>query len=141
MWPAMRVVAWVIRPWIIIPPRRWHDPGVRIRRPQIGTADIDDRRTVFIVTDRTNDRFLIDTADDLIFVLNGFGYFSMINKNGANTLGYTPDDMIGHHFLEFIDKEDESKIAMAFSEILNSNKVTTFEAVFLDRYDDNPWIR
>lgn len=78
---------------------------------------------------------LIDTADDLIFVLNGFGYFSMINKNGANTLGYTPDDMIGHHFLEFIDKEDESKIAMAFNEILNSDKVTTFEAVFLDRYD------
>lgn len=80
-------------------------------------------------------RLLIDTADDLIFVLNGFGYFSMVNKNGANTLGYTPEEMIGRHFLEFIDKEDESKIANAFNEILKSNKVTTFETVFLDRFD------
>ena len=80
-------------------------------------------------------RMLIDTADDLIFILNGFGYFSLVNKNGAKTLGYIPDEMIGKHFLEFIDKEDESKIAEAFTKILSSTEVTTFEAQFLDRFD------
>ncbi|MEK6552898.1 MAG: PAS domain-containing sensor histidine kinase [Bacteroidota bacterium] len=80
-------------------------------------------------------RLLIDTAEDLIFILNGFGYFNMVNKNGATALGYTPDEMIGKHFLEFIDKEDEPKIAAAFTEILNSNGITTFEAMFLDRSD------
>lgn len=80
-------------------------------------------------------RMLIDTADDLIFILNGFGYFSLVNKNGATALGYVPEEMIGKHFLEFVDKEDEPKIAEAFSRILSSNEVTTFEAVFLDRFD------
>ncbi|MBA4406734.1 hypothetical protein C0389_05615 [bacterium] len=80
-------------------------------------------------------RMLIDTADDLIFVLDGFGYFSMVNKNGATALGYDPEEMLGKHFLEFIDKEDEAKIANAFNKILNSSGITTFEAVFLNRSD------
>jgi PAS domain S-box-containing protein len=80
-------------------------------------------------------RMLIDTAEDLIFILNGFGYFNLVNVNGATALGYMPDEMIGKHFLEFIDKDDESKIAEAFSKILSSNEITTFEAVFLDRFD------
>jgi len=50
-------------------------------------------------------------------------------------LVFTPDEMIGRHFLEFIDKEDEPKIAAAFTEILNSNGITTFETTFLDRFD------
>ena len=33
-------------------------------------------------------RVLIDTAEDLIFTLDGFGYFNMVNKNGINILGY-----------------------------------------------------
>lgn len=80
-------------------------------------------------------RMLIDTADDLIFILNGFGYFDLVNKNGANALGYKPEEMIGKHFLEFIDKDYEPKIAEAFSKILSTQDKIVFEAVFLDRYD------
>ncbi|MDH7604929.1 MAG: PAS domain-containing sensor histidine kinase, partial [Melioribacter sp.] len=80
-------------------------------------------------------RMLIDTADDLIFILNGFGYFNMVNKNGANTLGYKPEEMIGKHFLDFIDKEDEPKIAEAFSKILTTQEKVVFEAPFVDRFD------
>lgn len=88
-----------------------------------------------LVSSEEKFRMLIDTADDLIFILNGFGYFNLVNKNGASALGYVPEEMIGKHFLEFIDKEDEAKIAEAFSRILSSSEVTTFEAVFLDRFD------
>ncbi len=104
----------------------------------VGMMDeISEEKITKIKLDRTEERFrlLIDTADDLIFILNGFGYFSMVNKNGANTLGYMPDEMIGRHFLEFIDKEDETVITEAFNKILQSDNVTTFEAVFLDRFD------
>ncbi|MEJ5351630.1 MAG: PAS domain-containing sensor histidine kinase [Melioribacteraceae bacterium] len=80
-------------------------------------------------------RMLIDTADDLIFMLNGFGYFNMVNKNGANALGYKPEEMIGKHFLDFIDKEDEPKIAEAFSKILTTQEKIIFEASFIDRFD------
>ncbi len=104
----------------------------------VGMMDeVSEEKITKIKLDRTEERFrlLIDTADDLIFILNGFGYFSMVNKNGANTLGYMPDEMIGRHFLEFIDKEDETVIAEAFNKILQSDNVTTFETVFLDRFD------
>jgi PAS domain S-box-containing protein len=99
--------------------------------------EISDEKITEIKLERSEEKFrlLIDTADDLIFILNGFGYFGMVNKNGANTLGYTPEEMIGRHFLEFIDKNDESVITEAFNKILKSDKVTTFETVFLDRFD------
>jgi PAS domain S-box-containing protein len=78
-------------------------------------------------------RMLVDTANDLIFILNGFGYFSMVNKNGALALGYSPSDMIGKHFLEYIEPDDAAKIAEAFQRIINSDDVTIFEANFLTK--------
>ena len=80
-------------------------------------------------------RTLIDTAEDLIFTLDGFGYFNMVNKSGANILGYTPDEMVGRHFLEFINKDEEVKVAEAFTKILHFTGITTFEAIFLDRFN------
>jgi len=99
--------------------------------------EITEEKNIQLRLESSEERFrmLIDTADDLIFVLDGFGYFSMVNKNGATALGYVPEEMLGKHFLEFIDKEDEAKIAEAFTKILNSSGITTFETVFLDRFD------
>lgn len=99
--------------------------------------DITEEKLIQLKLSRSEEQFrmLIDTADDLIFILNGFGYFSMVNKNGASALGYLPDEIIGRHFLEFIDKEDESKVAESFTKILNSSGITIFEASFLDRFD------
>lgn len=104
----------------------------------VGTInEISEEKITQLKLESSEERFrmLIDTADDLIFILNGFGYFNLVNRNGASALGYVPEEMIGKHFLEFIDKEDEAKIAEAFSKILSTNEVTTFEAVFLDRFD------
>lgn len=104
----------------------------------VGTInEISEEKIVQLKLENSEEKFrmLIDTADDLIFILNGFGYFSLVNRNGASALGYVPEEMIGKHFLEFIDKQDESKIAEAFTRILSSSEVTTFEAVFLDRFD------
>jgi len=59
----------------------------------------------------------------------------MVNKSGATALGYTPEEMIGRHFLEFVDKEEEQKVVEAFTKILESSGITIFEAYFLDRFD------
>ena len=101
--------------------------------------EITEEKTTQLRLENSEERFrmLIDTADDLIFVLNGFGYFSMVNKSGATALGYTPEEIIGRHFLEFVDKEDEPKVAEAFTKILESSGITIFEANFLDRFDKN----
>jgi PAS domain S-box-containing protein len=104
----------------------------------VGTIqDVTDEKIIQLRLENSEERFrmLIDTAEDLIFILDGFGCFGMVNKNGASALGYTPDEMIGRHFLEFIDKEDEGKVAAAFSKILNSDGITSFETSVLDRFD------
>jgi len=104
----------------------------------VGTIqEITEAKKIQLRLEHSEERFrtLIDTAGDLIFVLDGFGYFSMVNTNGATTLGYTQEEMLGKHFLEFIGKEDEATIAEAFTKILSSNGFTTFETTFLDRHD------
>ncbi|MFA7287814.1 MAG: PAS domain S-box protein [Melioribacteraceae bacterium] len=99
--------------------------------------DITEEKITQIKLERSEERFrlLINTADDLIFILNGFGYFNMVNKSGATVLGYTPSEMIGRHFLEYISKDDEPKIASAFEKILSTDEITIFETAFIDRYD------
>ncbi|MGK9476825.1 PAS domain-containing sensor histidine kinase [Melioribacter sp. OK-6-Me] len=84
-------------------------------------------------------RVLVDTADDLIFILNGFGYISTINKNGSKTLGFSPQEMTGKHILEFIHKDNEFIVADAFSKLIDSRDKVLFEVEFVDRYG-NPII-
>ncbi|MCK9280617.1 MAG: PAS domain S-box protein [Melioribacteraceae bacterium] len=99
--------------------------------------DITEEKIIQIKLERSEERFrlLINTADDLIFILDGFGYFTMVNKSGATVLGYIPGEMIGRHFLEYISKDDEPKIAKAFEKILSTDEITIFETAFIDRYD------
>lgn len=97
--------------------------------------DITDEKITQLKLEKSEERFrtLIETADDLMFVLDGFGYFNLINSSGAKTLGYKPEEMKGKHFLEFIAKDDEQKIAEAFQEILNSKESIVFEAKFINK--------
>lgn len=79
-------------------------------------------------------RVLIETAQDLIFTLNNYGYFVSINTRGARNLGYTPDELAGKHFLDFVDEENKSDIAVVFQQILNQEDITSFEVQLVDKF-------
>ncbi|MGE5680539.1 MAG: ATP-binding protein [Bacillota bacterium] len=79
-------------------------------------------------------QLLIETANDLIFNLDYYGYFLTVNNYGALALGYKPGEMTGRHFLEFVDDENKTEIAMAFQQILMSDKVISFEVAFRDKF-------
>jgi len=98
--------------------------------------DITDERRIVEELEKSEEKFriLIETANDLIFSLDSYGYFKMVNKSGALSLGYSSEDMLGRHFLEFIDEDNKSEIAVAFQNILSSEEVTNFEASFIDKY-------
>lgn len=81
-------------------------------------------------------RILIETAHDLIFTLNSYGYFVSINTNGARNLGYTPDELIGKHFLDFVDEENKADIAVAFQQILNQEDITSFKVRLIDKFQN-----
>jgi PAS domain S-box-containing protein len=82
-------------------------------------------------------RTLIDTANDLIFNLDNYGYFLTVNTDGALSLGYKAEDMIGKHFLEFVDEENKADVAIAFQKILKSENINSFEAVLVNKSKGN----
>ncbi|OGU35981.1 MAG: hypothetical protein A2068_13275 [Ignavibacteria bacterium GWB2_35_6b] len=98
--------------------------------------DITDERRIVEELEKSEEKFriLIETANDLIFSLDSYGYFKMVNKSGALSLGYSSEDMLGKHFLEFIDEDNKSEIAVAFQNILSSEEITNFEAAFIDKF-------
>jgi PAS domain S-box-containing protein len=81
-------------------------------------------------------RLLIDTAEDIIFHLDAEGNFTMVNKNGANALGYSPDEMLGKYFLDFISDESKPTVGQAFIDIISSGQLLSFEAEFVDKVGD-----
>lgn len=81
-------------------------------------------------------RLLIETAEDLIFTLDSNGYFVTVNTLGARSLGFAPEELIGKHFLEFVDEENKSNVAVAFQEILKQKELTSFEVRFIDKFEE-----
>ncbi|MCC6549519.1 MAG: PAS domain S-box protein [Ignavibacteriaceae bacterium] len=79
-------------------------------------------------------RKLFETAEDLIFILDGKGNFILINQNGALAIEYIPDEMTGRHFLEFVTDTKKADVARSFSEIVKSGQIVTFESAFLSKY-------
>lgn len=80
-------------------------------------------------------RLLIETAEDFIFTLNSNGYFVTVNTRGARTLGYSPDEIIGKHFFEFVDEDNKADIAVVFQEILAQTELTSFEVKLVDKFE------
>lgn len=99
--------------------------------------DITQEKQIFDQLQKSEEKFklLIETASDLILSLNSFGYVALVNKNGAKSLGYSPNEILGRHFLELIDETTKSDIADAFQKILSSEKVSHFEATLVDKFD------
>lgn len=99
-------------------------------------SDITKEKEIQLRLEKSEERFrlLIETANDLIFNLDNYGYFLMVNNYGALALGYKPEEMWGKHFLEFISENSKAEIAIAFQQILKSDQVVSFDAVFVDKF-------
>jgi len=77
---------------------------------------------------------LIKTSPDLIFVLDEVGKIIIINETVKNYLEYSPDEMKGKYFLDFISKEDASLINTSFNRILSEKKPIKFKVHLLTKY-------
>jgi PAS domain S-box-containing protein len=61
-------------------------------------------------------RALVEGSSDFIYVLNPEGYFSFANAEVGHLLGYTPEEILGRHYTEFLIPEDAERVAHAFLE-------------------------
>lgn len=92
-----------------------------------------DRRKVI---DEWENKFklLVKTSPDLIFILDYSGKIVLINESAKSYLEYSPEEMKGKHFLDFINRDDSSKVNTSFNRVLSEKKAIKFRANFLTKY-------
>ena len=77
---------------------------------------------------------LVKTSPDLIFILDYSGKIILINEAAKNNLEYSPEEMKGKYFLEFINKEDTSLVNVSFNRVLSEKKTIKFKTNLLTKY-------
>ncbi len=99
-------------------------------------SDITEEKSMRKELEKSEEKFriLLETANNLIFSLDNYGYFKLINKNGAKALSYTVNEMRGKHFLQFVAEEDKSDVAIAIQNLLHAESVVKFEASFVNKF-------
>jgi PAS domain S-box-containing protein len=98
-------------------------------------SDVTREMDVIRRLEKSEKRFglLINTAIDFIYSLNGFGYLIQVNENGANALGYSSEEMLGKHFLDFAADYQKAEISKSFQNMLSSKSTIHFEIDLLHK--------
>lgn len=74
---------------------------------------------------------IFEASEEFIFILDEKGLFLRINENGARALGYSPGELIGKHFFQFVAERHKKKIAEQFNIIMKSNYLSGFETTLM----------
>ena len=76
---------------------------------------------------------LLTISSDLIFILDKDGCFLRVNNLGAMMLDYSETEMIGKHFLDFVEPEKKIEVSIAFSKMLLSERVIKIKTTLITR--------
>ncbi len=66
--------------------------------------EIAERQRIELALRESENRYrkLVDQANDIIYVTDANGFFTLVNPTGQRISGYSQDELIGKHFLEFL---------------------------------------
>ncbi len=78
----------------------------------------------YIKTSEKHYRFFVNNSPDIIYMLDQNGNFAFVNDRATELLCYTQEEIIGHHYSEFIHQEDLEKARFAFSTASGSPDVS-----------------
>lgn len=59
-------------------------------------------------------RFLVEATQAVLFSTDRRGKISYVNGEGAKTLGYTPDELVGKFYLRFVHPDDRKEVHAFF---------------------------
>lgn len=76
---------------------------------------------------------ILDLSLDIICTSTAEGQFVSMNAACIEIFGYTPEEMIGKHFTEFIYQDDQQKSNEAQSKVISGIEITTFENTYLHK--------
>ncbi|MCU0364976.1 MAG: PAS domain-containing sensor histidine kinase [Ignavibacteriaceae bacterium] len=124
--PILSILSHQVKTWIELQTEKEIIPG------EDGIVSAKGKRII----DEWENRFnlLIKTSPDLIFILDEAGKIVLINEASKNYLEYSPDEMKGKYFLDFVSKEDTSLINISLSKVLTEKKPIKFKIHLLTKY-------
>lgn len=70
---------------------------------------------------------ILESSLDIICTVDEQGIYQSVSPASKRILGYNPKEMIGHHFIEFVFKEDYYSTQKASSTIISGVSMTNFE--------------
>jgi PAS domain S-box-containing protein len=79
---------------------------------------------------------LLNSYNDLLFVLDENGYIIAINKAGAQNLDYPELDLRGRHLLEFIKSEEKQMVMNSLKKMLTEEVNMDFDVNLLSKYEN-----
>jgi PAS domain S-box-containing protein len=120
---------------------RW--PDGRMVRYEMG-IDITDLKLVEAALQESERRYrsLVENVPDIIYSLDHEGRLTSVSEGGIALLGYTKDQLIGHHFSEFVSPDDLDLTLGAFKTALRNGRQGPRGLTFrLMRRDGGPlWV-
>ena len=83
-------------------------------------------------------RDLVETSQDLIWLVDATGNWTFVNRSAAETIyGYRPEEMLGRPFTDFVSFDRRPKDLAAFTSIKAGENLFDYETVHLRR-DGSP---
>ena len=83
-------------------------------------------------------RDMVETSQDLIWLVDAEGNWSFVNRSAAQTIyGYRPEEMLGRAFTDFVSFERRHKDQQAFISLQQGENLFDYETVHLRR-DGSP---
>jgi two-component system CheB/CheR fusion protein len=85
-------------------------------------------------------RTLVESISDVVYAIDGGGVLTYISPVVKNTFGYEPEELIGRHLLEIVDKEDHELLMRRFSE-LREGDLRHSDYRVIGKQGDIKWVR
>lgn len=76
---------------------------------------------------------LLDTIDDLVFILDSEGCFENVSHKGAITLGYLPNELRKKHITEIAAERNKSILINSIRQAITSSKQLSFTLFLLSK--------
>lgn len=73
------------------------------------------------------ERALIENASDVICSIDKYGKFAALNPATTKVFGFSPDELLGKHYIELIPEEDRDDVKNHMESLLKSHEQEAFE--------------
>ncbi len=79
---------------------------------------------------------LLDSYNDLLFLLDENGYVITVSRTGALSLDFSELDMRGKHLLDFVKAEEKAALMEALQKTLITGQKFELELTFIGKYEN-----